>query len=100
MIKNIYCRKFDYVFPEISPRFTRLESSDNVANGVISKTSEMKIVDNSELLGHLSSSDFSLSNLIAVGAFDRLKTTYVSSMSDMNIADKFESLNFGPNEAE
>lgn len=38
------------------------------------------------------SSDFDIQSLLSVGAFDMLKPTFVSTLSSMEFADKFQNL--------
>lgn len=44
------------------------------------------------------SSDFDIQSLLSVGAYDMMKPTYVSSISSMDFADKFQSINLKPQE--
>lgn len=39
------------------------------------------------------STDFDISNLLEVGSYGLLKPTYLSNMSDMAFADKFQNMN-------
>lgn len=60
-------------------------------NGQISRKSEFKPFDIAESLNVFQSSDFSITSLQSVGALGKLTTTYMSSMHDMNVADKFDN---------
>lgn len=60
-------------------------------SGRIVQTCEFKPFDIAGSLSQFKSSDFSITNLEQVGALSKLKTTYMSNMHDMNVADKFEN---------
>lgn len=81
------------VFP-ISPKVTLLVCSNSADSAGVNRVSKFDVFDISLSLKDFTSSDFSVSSLSSVGALSKLKTTYMSSMSDMNIADSFETLNF------
>lgn len=59
-------------------------------SGGMSSTSEFKSFDIAGSLAPFKSSDFSIVNLEQIGALSKLKTTYMSNMHDMNVADKFD----------
>lgn len=63
-------------------------------NGMITRSSEFKPFDISEALAPFLSDDFEISSLVSVGALGKLKTTFMSQTSSMNIADSFDNLNF------
>lgn len=68
-------------------------------DGQISRVSEFRPFNIKESLDPFGSKDFEVSSLVAVGAFGKLQTTYMSPMSSMNIADSFEYLKFEQDEA-
>lgn len=98
MIHRLRTKKLstDAVF--LKPVVILLRSVDTADSaGVVSRKSEFQSFDIADSLSVFQSSDFSISNLQSVGALDKLKLTYMSSMHDMNIADKFEKLNYQEN---
>lgn len=97
MLNNLHHKSRNIKFVNISPGYMALLPTDSVENGILVRKSEFKRQDVCESLNQLRSSDFSLSNLISIGSFEKLKTTYMASMSDMNLADKFEDFNFNAN---
>lgn len=60
-------------------------------SGRVVNTCEFQPFDIAGTLFNFKSSDFSIVNLEQIGALSKLKTTYMSNMHDMNIADKFDS---------
>ena len=60
-------------------------------NGNVVRMSEFKAFDIAGSLAPFKSSDFSVMNLENIGALAKLKTTYMSNMHDMNIADRFDN---------
>lgn len=69
------------------------------SDGQLSRVSEFRPFNIKESLDPFGSKDFEVSSLVAVGAFGKLQTTYMSPMSSMNIADSFESLKLVNDEA-
>lgn len=51
-----------------------------------------------EYASQFKSSDFDIQSLMAVGAYDMLKPTYVTTLSSMSFADKFQNLNLPKSE--
>lgn len=79
---------------EISPSYCKLTAVDVEDNGIITRRSEFKRFDSSEALNPFSFNDFSLSNIIAKGAFDLLKPVYVPDVNPLNVVNHVEqSLN-------
>lgn len=60
-------------------------------SGRIVNKCEFQPFDIAGSLLNFKSSDFSIMNLEQIGALSKLKTTYMSNMHDMNIADKFDN---------
>lgn len=60
-------------------------------DGVISRKSVFDKVDLSSQLSKFHASDFSLSSILAVGAFDMLKPTYMALDSGLSAADMVEN---------
>lgn len=69
-----------------------LESVQSVKDGVLRVTSTMVVRDPARDNAEFKSTDFSIGNIIAVGATDMLKPCFVSKDSDMNYVDQFENL--------
>lgn len=60
-------------------------------NGVISRKSVFDKVDLSSEISKFHFSDFSLSSILAVGAYDMLKPTYMALDSGLSAADMVEN---------
>lgn len=65
-------------------------------DGIITHRSEFRSFNIKESLDPFGSKDFEVASLAAIGALGKLQTTYMSPMSSMNVADRFENLNFNP----
>lgn len=92
MVHNLRLKKF----PDYSVSFsTKVSLLTPVAgadvNGALVSKCEFQAFDIAGSLAPFSSSDFSIQNLESIGALTKLKTTYMSHMHDMNVADKFDS---------
>ena len=85
---NRVVEKFD-VF--ISPIVRVLQSYQSSDKGVLVRRSHYVDVDNSVEVSKFNSRDFAIANLIEVGATNMLKPVYMSSMSDMTVADQFDN---------
>lgn len=70
-----------------------LSPVQSVEGGVIKRGVEYKVIDNSKELSKYTSYDFSLENILALGAIDALKPVVMMNMSDMTFADKFQDMN-------
>lgn len=98
MINSLRTKVIDIPFEEISCVSTLLQPVDAVnENGGIVQKSEFRPFDFSEANLGIKSTDFCISNLVSVGALSKLKTTYMSHTSGLNVADGFESLNLEQN---
>lgn len=76
---------------------TLLLPSEAVKNGVLVRQSSYKTVDASSPENQFKSSDFSIGNLLAVGAFNTLKQSCVVNTSRLNSADSFDNFNLDSN---
>lgn len=75
--------------------FNRLIPNNGVVGDSLSVSrSSFETFDFVEYASQFKSSDFDINSLLAVGAYDMLKPTYISSLSDMNFADKFQGVSF------
>lgn len=73
---------------------TILKPSGIFSEGKVSSVSQFSVFDIASSLAPFSSVDFSISSLNSVGALSKLKSTYMSTMSDLNVADSFDTLTF------
>lgn len=80
---------------KISPRYTRLVPVQVEKNGVIVNSSEFREFDFSKE-SVFQSSDFLLQNIMAVGATHMLRPVMMTTLSDMNVADRFENYTITP----
>ena len=62
--------------------------SDNITRS----KSSYEVYDFVEKSSKFRSSDFDIRSLLEVGAYDMLKPTFVSTMSNMDFADKFQNI--------
>lgn len=77
----------------ISTKVTLLLPSETVSNGVLSRSSAFQVVDAAASENQFRSSDFSIGNLLAIGAFNTLKQTCMVNTSRLNSADSFDNFN-------
>lgn len=92
MILNLLKKKPHHSKVSFNPKVVLLQPvqvSDK--SGAVLRRSEFKPFDIAESLSPFKSSDFSISSLESVGALSKLTSTYMSSMHDMNVADKFDN---------
>lgn len=83
-------------FKEFNPRVMLLQPVESVESGLLVRKSEFKPFDIAEALSPFTSTDFSISSLAAVGALEKLKSTYMANTSSLNVADSFENLKIEP----
>lgn len=74
MLQQLYKKRVPYEVVTIDPSYSKLVQSETVSNGVITRSSEFQRVSASEYLNQIHSSDFSLDNLLALGAVNVLNT--------------------------
>lgn len=91
MIERLRTKVLPSINVVISSVVTLLTPVNVSENGRVTRLSEFKPFDIAGSLAPFKSSDFSVANLEQIGALSKLKTTYMSSMHDMNIADRFEN---------
>ena len=74
--------------------FTRLRNNIGVTSDNIGKSqSSYEVYNFAESSSKFKSSDFDINSLLEVGAYDMLKPyTFVTTMSDMDFADKFQNI--------
>lgn len=94
MIHNLRKKKLSIEFTPFNSKVVLLQSKSVVKDGLIKRSSTYEAFDISASLAEFHSVDFSISSLESIGALSKLTTTFMSSMSDMNYADKFESFKF------
>ena len=75
-------------------KYLRLRNNVGVVENSLAKSkSSYEVFDFIEFTKDFKSSDFDIQSLLEVGAFDMMKPTYVSTMSNMDFADKFQDFN-------
>lgn len=95
MIKQLYdpnVKRNVSTAPQLKSGYTRIKI-EQVADeeGRLSRSVSYEFYDTDKENKKFKSSDFSLSQILAVGAYDMLKPVFQSRMSDMSLADKFEN---------
>lgn len=94
MLTSLYLKSVKIELPSFNSKVILLQPVEVSQDGSISRISQFKPFDIADSLLQFRSSDFSISSLSAVGALDKLKTTYMANMSSTNVADSFENLKF------
>lgn len=92
MIISLYSKqllKCDVVLKSSVVLLTPVSGVDKA--GSVNRKCEFQPFDIAGSLAPFKSSDFSIVNLEQIGALSKLKTTYMSNMHDMNIADRFDN---------
>lgn len=91
MIINLIKKSFFVPSYVMETKFSRLVPNKGVvADSLSVSKSSYEDFDFVEYASQFKSSDFDIQSLLAVGAYDMLKPTYISSLSDMNFADMFQ----------
>lgn len=83
---------FRCVLPFCRPAYTKLSTSDNVVNGVLSRQSKFVESSVADTFGKLKSSDFSIGNYIALGVVDRLKSAVFANHDIDSVTNAIESV--------
>lgn len=97
MIKNLIKNSFFSPSYKMETKFQRLVPNNGVVNGSLTiSRSSYEVFDFVEYCSQFKSSDFDIQSLLSVGAYDMLKPTYVTSLSNMNFADQFQNLQINP----
>ena len=93
MIINLVKKSFFSPSYQMEVSFNRLVPNNGVVGSSLSVSkSSFEEFNFVEYASQFKSSDFDIQSLLAVGAYDMLKPTYITSLSDMNFADKFQGL--------
>lgn len=85
-MKNLKPNRGEIIVRPISPYYSKFQRTTNVVDGVLS--SQISSVEYS-CIEEVYSSEFSLGNLIAIGADKGLSYVSMSVNSDMNFVDEF-----------
>lgn len=80
LVRSVCCKNFYY----------KLMPSEDVVDGKIVKSSQFKKFDFCALNKDFTSSDFNVSNLIAVGAQNLLTPMSLPSVSPLSLSDQFQ----------
>lgn len=73
--------------------YTKLVPNNSVVDGSLTKGQNSFVVyDFVEYAKQFKSSDFDITSLLAVGAYDMLKPTFVASSSSMDFVDTFQNI--------
>lgn len=93
MIINLIGKSFFVPSYQMETTFERLVNNNGVVCSSLSiSKSTYESFDFVEYALQFKSSDFDIQSLMAVGAYDMLKPTYVSTLSSMTFADKFQNI--------
>lgn len=90
MFNSLYSKKLPKS-SRISTTCTLLLPVEQVLDGQLVSSSEFRTVDAASSENQFKSSDFSIGNLLAIGAFNTLKQTCVVNTSRLNAADSFDN---------
>lgn len=95
MIIDLVRKKFHVPSYVMVTTFTRLVPNVGVVGDSLScSQSSFEEYDFVEYASQFKSSDFDIQSLLNVGAYDLLRPTYVSSMSNMDFVDRFQKITF------
>ena len=97
MVSDMYKRGFDYKPKKIKTGYMRYCPFPVADKSVVGKSVQVKYFDIAEDNDKYVSSDFNIANILAVGAYDVLRPTCISRMSDLSVADSFENFNVTEN---
>ena len=76
-------------------KYTRLVPNNGVVGSSLSiSKSSFDEFDFVEYASQFKSSDFDINSLLAVGAYDMLRPSYISSSSRMSFVDQFQNVSF------
>ena len=78
-----------FVFDNVIRRLKRVENADD--KGRITQTTQFVEENITDFTNQFTSSDFTISSIMAVGATHMLKPVMMQDMSNMDVADKFEN---------
>lgn len=99
MIINLISKSFYVPSYKMETSYQRLVTNPGVVGSSLSASkSTYESYDFVEYASQFTSSDFDIQSLMTVGAYDMLKPTYVSTLSSMNFADKFQNINLPKSE--
>lgn len=91
MLHTLRTKKLPDIEVEFKTKINLLTPVTTSKDGVVVVESVFQPYDIAGMLAPYKSSDFSIMNLEQIGALGKLKTTYMSQLHDMNVADRFES---------
>lgn len=93
MIINLVKKSFFLPSYQMETEYTRIVPNKGVDGKSLSVSkSSYEDFDFVENASKFRSADFDIVSILAVGAYDMLKPSYITSLSDMNFADKFQGL--------
>lgn len=79
---------------KMETQFVRLVQNNGVVGSSLAASkSSFEPFDFVEYASQFKSSDFDIQSLLAVGAYDMLKPTYISTISNMSFVDQFQNIN-------
>lgn len=70
---------------------------EDVCNGTLVRKSAFQVVDAARADNQFSSADFSIGNLLAIGAFNTMTKSCIVNTSRLNAADSFDNFNISDN---
>lgn len=93
MIINLISKSFFVPSYQMETTYERIVPSHGVVGSSLSVSkSSYEHYDFVEYASQFKASDFDIQSLMTVGAYDMLKPTYISTLSSMNFADKFQNI--------
>lgn len=94
MLKNLKKLHFDVPKFSISPSYKKLQPVETTHDGTIVRSSEFVDFDFTQLNAQYTSSDFSIANIIAVGAQQMLNPMMPLGSSAFTMCDQFNNVNY------
>lgn len=93
MIINLVSKCFFVPSHVMETKYERLVPNNGVVGSSLTYSkSSFETFDFVEYASQFKSSDFDIQSLLAVGAYDMLKPSYISNISNMAFADSFQTL--------
>lgn len=91
MFYSLLKRKSSIEFPSLSTSYMKLSSKQVESKGVLTRVSVFESSDSATELSKFFFDDFSLQNILALGAYDQLKPVYAPDVNPLNVIDSVEN---------
>lgn len=92
MLKTLYEKSYRLDSVPVDIGYPKVCPTESVTDGQIVRGSEFRYYNPSDEYGKLQSSDFSLANIIAVGAYDKLQPIIMTDNTNFSFVDKFSAM--------